>query len=136
MKEEFKNYACSLSIHELRVVGRTVGVSAASTLRKDALAERIYNILSGEEAACAAGKRGRPPLKLYGGQNFGEMILQMKKGVGAGGTLTEDKNPGAPADIETESKIKRYVMKIKETMAACTDNEIIVAFIKVLDRLG
>lgn len=53
------------SIHDLRVIGRNVGVKAPTAMRKDQLIQAILSIKSGCGKPSFSG-RGRPSLRILG----------------------------------------------------------------------
>lgn len=55
-----REYLSKLSIHELRVVGRKIGVANSTEKKKDVLIEEIVAVLSGEQDPAEQSGRGAP----------------------------------------------------------------------------
>ncbi len=61
LKKRYEEYLDSISITQLRVLGRNIGVPASTVPNKAPLIEKIVGVLSGEIAPASPNKRGKPP---------------------------------------------------------------------------
>lgn len=99
MNNYTKEKLFNLSIHEVRRIGRAVGVRSPTSLRKEDLVDQIFAIYSGsQEKYIAKDKKGRPSKTAF---EF-EEVLNFKLDDEPKNFFNSTLEFGFPSDLETE----------------------------------
>ena len=113
-KELFKS-ACvkcfgKVSLHELRVYGRSIGMRAATKLAKDDLIKEIAGILCGEISPCPT-TRGAPAKSYCADPIFVQVVESLKKTYGFSNMIEEVGICMKNGVSKSQEREKRIVIK-------------------------